>query len=158
MEDKMYKTGWGCQHVSIIEGKARFIPLRMQMRCEFDVNLTSQFCFCCDIFKGVEHNWTLANDGLWICDVSIRSAIAFAGSTCMNLALLQFGCGITDIVLYYTCITRRQRWNTAMNFETLNMLMFTVFHRRVMVKTSLGIFLWELSLIVFWKIGKTMLV
>ena len=62
--------------------KARFMYF-LQMRCEFGVNLTTQLCFRCDIRKRVEHNLTLANYLLQICDVNIY--FAFAGS--MNRGL-----------------------------------------------------------------------
>ena len=60
----------------------------MRMRCAFDMNLTSQPCFRCDIRKRVEHNSTAANYSLQICDVDIRFAFTFAGS--MNRALGYF--------------------------------------------------------------------
>ena len=62
--------------------KARFMYF-LQMRCEFGVNLTTQLCFRCDIRMRVEHNSTLANYLLQICDVNIY--FAFAGS--MNRGL-----------------------------------------------------------------------
>ena len=61
--------------------------LRMRMRSEFDVNLTSQPSFRSDICKWVEQSWTAAKNSLRICAVNIRIAFAFAGS--MNRALVR---------------------------------------------------------------------
>ena len=47
----------------------------MQMRSEFDMNLTSQPSFRSDIRKCVEQSWTAANNLLQICDVNIRIRI-----------------------------------------------------------------------------------
>ena len=58
--------------------------LQMRIWREFDVNLTSQ-PLCSDICKWVEQSWTAANYSLWICDVNVCIAFAFAGS--MNRAL-----------------------------------------------------------------------
>ena len=52
----------------------------LQMRSEFEVNLTSQLSFRCDIRKRVEQSSTPANYLLQICDFNIRFAFAFTES------------------------------------------------------------------------------
>ena len=72
--------------------------LRMRMRSDFDVNLTSHPPFAAIIRKGVEQRATAANCSLRICDVKIRFAFAFAGS--MNRTLTEnnfIGLGVISI-------------------------------------------------------------
>ena len=68
-------------------GKPGSYFLRMRMRSEFDVNLTSHPPFAAIIRKGVEQSATAANCSLRICDVKIRFAFAFAFAGSMNRAL-----------------------------------------------------------------------
>ena len=66
--------------------------LRMRMRCEFDVNLTSQPALRSDIRKWVEQSWTAANYLLRICDINIRFAFARSMNRALSAQLLRIRC------------------------------------------------------------------